>query len=292
MTTAHDLTVALGVLCPGRPHDLANLLESARSHSFNEVVVIDMASTPPLGRHPAATTWFRSDRNLGCPGGRNQLTKLATCDIVYFVDDDAVLIGDVDQAALLRSFFADHPDVATVAGLIRRANGHVARHEFPFPGEPGDLLRPRRAGYMVGASAAVRRTALEEVGGYDPSFFLLMEEMDLATRLHQKGWVIWYLPDISVEHRPPARSRPNSAATTERRMRNRLVYCRRSLPWPIAVVHAAIWMLIIGRDALRERTLRAWWAGWVSGLRDPVTRDTLSWPQAITLHRLGGRVWW
>lgn len=284
-------STALCIVCHDRPKELRDLLDSAAGHSFDEIIVADMASSPPLQPQQSATTWFRVETNEGCPAGRNRLAEVSTSDVVMFVDDDAVLTGTSDHAAILRRFFVDHPTAAAATGLIRRADGHVERHEFPFPGEATNVLHSRRAGCVLGGCTAFRRIAFMEARGYDSSFFYSMEELDLSTRLHQAGWELWYLPDLSIEHRPSTSGRVADDRVITMGLRNRLVYCRRSLPWPAAVVHGVIWSLIIGRDACRLRTPDAWFTGVRSGTRDPVHRHPLSMHQAMELHRLGGRVW-
>jgi GT2 family glycosyltransferase len=45
-----------------------------------------------------------------------------------------------------------------------------------------------------------RRTALEEIGGFDPGFFLYCEDMDLCARLSAAGHRIRFEPAASVHH--------------------------------------------------------------------------------------------
>ena len=283
--------MALCVLCHDRPAQLRDLLDSARGHSFDEIVVVDMASDPTLEVQPDATMWTRRESNLGCPAGRNELMSLSSADVALFVDDDAVLMGTGDYAEILRDFFDAMPNVGAVAGLIRRGDGHIERHEFPFPGKPARIMKARRAGCVVGACTAFRRCAFEEANGFDSTFFYSTEELDICTRLHQSGWDIWFLPDLLIEHRPAEQGRVPATHLLTFRLRNRIIYCRRSLPWPAAVVHGLIWTGIIGRDAFRTHAIKGWKDGRAEGIRTPVLRQPLSRSEARELHRLGGRVW-
>jgi GT2 family glycosyltransferase len=43
-------------------------------------------------------------------------------------------------------------------------------------------------GWFTAACALVRRRAWEEVGGFDPEFFLYFEDADLGLRLRRAGW--------------------------------------------------------------------------------------------------------
>ncbi len=53
---------------------------------------------------------------------------------------------------------------------------------------------------VSGAALALRRTAFDQVGGMDESFFLFFEELDLCRRVKAAGWKVMYLPDAKVKH--------------------------------------------------------------------------------------------
>ncbi len=52
----------------------------------------------------------------------------------------------------------------------------------------------------MGAAFLVRRSAFDQVGGFDEGFFFYAEESDLVARLRQAGWRILYEPSASVVH--------------------------------------------------------------------------------------------
>ena len=53
---------------------------------------------------------------------------------------------------------------------------------------------------LSGALLAIRREAFAEVGGFDPSFRLYFEEIDLALRLRKRGWRILHVPGSVCRH--------------------------------------------------------------------------------------------
>ena len=61
-------------------------------------------------------------------------------------------------------------------------------------------LEPAEVDWVPGAYAMARADALDAAGAFDPRFFLYYEEVDLCLRIKQKGYSIWYWPDISVIH--------------------------------------------------------------------------------------------
>lgn len=66
----------------------------------------------------------------------------------------------------------------------------------------------RHVDWAVGAFLLVRRDALEQAGGFGAQTELYAEDLDLAWRLRQAGWRIWYEPAAHVLH-------DESAATTK-----------------------------------------------------------------------------
>ena len=53
---------------------------------------------------------------------------------------------------------------------------------------------------MSGAAMLIRRSALEQVGGFDETFGLYGEELDLCTRLRNTGWKVLATPELEVMH--------------------------------------------------------------------------------------------
>ena len=45
-----------------------------------------------------------------------------------------------------------------------------------------------------------RRDALEQLGGFDESYFMYAEDMDLCWRAHQAGWGVGFAGAASVTH--------------------------------------------------------------------------------------------
>ena len=46
----------------------------------------------------------------------------------------------------------------------------------------------------------VRRTAFDAVGGFDPAYFMYVEDVDLCWRLWRAGWSVGYEPGGLVTH--------------------------------------------------------------------------------------------
>ena len=62
---------------------------------------------------------------------------------------------------------------------------------------PSDV---RDVDWVSGACFLVRRTAFELVGGFDESYFMYAEDVDLCWRLGRAGWRVTYAPTAEVTH--------------------------------------------------------------------------------------------
>lgn len=113
---------------------------------------------------------------------------------------------------------------------------------------------------FCGGAAALRRTALESVGGFDPGLFLYYEDTDLSWRLRAHGWDVRYVGDAVARHRHASSSGTASPAFRYYNTRNSLIVVTRHGPWPMVCRSHA-------------RQLAGWLrAGTGSGWRDDLTR--------------------
>ena len=54
--------------------------------------------------------------------------------------------------------------------------------------------------WVSGAFFVARRDAWEQLGGFDESYFMYAEDMDLCWRAGRAGWGVAYVPDAVVTH--------------------------------------------------------------------------------------------
>ena len=86
------------------------------------------------------------------------------------------------------------------------------------PGAAGDAAVVP-VDWVSGCAVALRRSALEAVGGFDPGYPLFVEDVDLCDRLAAAGWRVGLAPGIEVVHRV-------GGATASRPLRSRLAHAR------------------------------------------------------------------
>ena len=171
---------------------------------------------------------MRPGRNLGFGAGVNRgLAALAgespAPEWVLVSNPD--LVVHPGALSTLRSVLESHPAWALVGPRIFTDTGDVypsvrnfpsladaAGHallalfnpENPFtrrynPGAPvGDVVT--EAGWVSGSCFLARRSALEELGGFDEAYFMYNEDMDLCWRAHSAGWGVGFAGAAAVTH--------------------------------------------------------------------------------------------
>lgn len=159
---------------------------------------------------------IRNPVNSGFGAGCNLGAGRAGAEWILFLNPDASM--EPGSLAGMLAYGSRYPDVAVVASDVRGPSGRPEPVRRRFPrwwrafAEPGVAARwdewyYRRLGRdggpvdWVSASAIlVRREAFEAVGGFDESFFLYAEEIDLCARLRRAGYSTHWAPGFPSTH--------------------------------------------------------------------------------------------
>lgn len=109
---------------------------------------------------------------------------------------------------------------------------------------------------FCGASVIIKKNCYEEVGGFDQSFFLYYEDVDLSLRLRSKGWKIVYEPKSIVYHIHAGSSIEGSNMFLYNVEKNRLVFILKQLPLRVFLIEVSVYILLWVVTFLR---MIKWW---------------------------------
>ena len=201
----------LTVVVPTR--DRPALLEACLSalaadlRTGDQLVVVDSASTDRRVAAVAAghAAEFVREDVPGASRARNAGIRAAVHDVVAFIDDD-VRVRPGWAAAIARPFARD--GVAFVTGRLTVPAGQQdVQRPIAVKDDSAGTVLDRSSPAPLGASAnlAVRRSALDAVGGFDERLgggarFGAAEDLDLFDRLLAAGMTGWYEPEAWAEH--------------------------------------------------------------------------------------------
>lgn len=251
----------------------------------SEILVVDNGShegAPAAVRaaHPRARL-LEFAENRGFAAAANAGIEATGGEWILLLNNDATL--DPGAVIELLAAAADRPRVGALAAQMRfAADGRINSAGFgvdklgvPFERHIGRLPEeaeqlPTTVFGASGGAALVRRTMAEEVGGFDASFYLYFEDVDLAWRARMRGWECLYVPAAVAYHHHSSTSRHGSPFKHFHVGRNRVRMLAKNMPTRDLVIYApamlAYDLAYCAFAALTDRTLQPL-RGRVAGLR-------------------------
>jgi N-acetylglucosaminyl-diphospho-decaprenol L-rhamnosyltransferase len=274
------------------------------------VVVVDNASTDDSAAMVReAFPWVDVCANQANPGyGAAANQGLAACEAPYvlLLNSDTRLQPETLKA--LEQYLDANPRAAIVGPRLLNPDGTLQPSCYPFPTPLHVFLqesglghwlaalpflrgrylrawphaRSRVVPWVLGAALGLRREALRAVRGFDPSFFMYAEEVDLAYRLSKAGWQTHFTPSTSIIH-------IGGASTRQQRTRMMVQYFislqhfyrQHFAPWRLStllVIMKAIALARFVRDTIRLRFTTE------ASTRDELRESIGAW-QRFLLHR-------
>ena len=131
------------------------------------------------------------------PGAVSSLVAALDAEPAWAIVGPRILTPDGATYPSVRAF----PSMIDAAGhallAIFKPDNRFSRRYRPMDGGGGGK---GEADWVSGACFLARRSALEELGGFDESYFMFAEDMDLCWRAKQAGWIVGVQPAAVVTH--------------------------------------------------------------------------------------------
>lgn len=194
---------------------LAETIESVLAQTYPqiEIIFIDDGSTDDsldiAQRYPITVL---AQQNQGVSAARNNAAQYARGEYILFLDSDDLLYPDSLEALKAR-LETEGPTAGFAYGQLQ----YFGEKESIFTSQAFDPKALSRENYIQ-TSALIRRTAFNEVGGFDRGFDL-REDWELFIRLWHAGWKGAYLPRPVIKYR---KHRPKAQVRAQGKFRKRL----------------------------------------------------------------------
>ena len=253
--------------------------------SDGEIVVIDNrsddASATIACRHSQVRLHVNEERR-GFAANANYGMALSDSRYTLLLNPDTeVLPGALEE---LLGFMDEHPQVGLCGAQLLFPDGRVqpSPRRFPTLGTviarrtplrvflrssrlnqrhlmlDTDHSQPLEVDWLLGACLFARREAVEDVGPLDEGFFLYVEDIDWARRMHRAGWKVCYVPAARIIHHHLAISDKRLFSSQTRlhvcsMVRYARKYLLSSIPWvSISGNEMRVWTLTKEQDSFNR----------------------------------------
>jgi GT2 family glycosyltransferase len=205
-----------------------NSIADAAPTCVKEVIVVDNASDDGSAELVEQSfpqhKLIRAGANLGFARANNLAMAQATGKWFALVNSDALVHPGCLEALVLH--LESHPRVGLVGPRVIGGDGKLQRTCRKLPGAWNTLCRalsldrllpysnvfggyevpasmherPHQAQVLSGCFCVARRSAVEDVGGLDDSYFFYGEDIDWCKRFADAGWALAFLPQATATH--------------------------------------------------------------------------------------------
>lgn len=240
-----------------------------------EVVIVDNHSP----RHPLVkrlrrwpgVSLRRWSHNRGFARAVNEGCRLSRGDWLLLLNPDMTVEPDfLDRLLVVADQLVESEPRAGIVGFrLQHSDGSRQLSTGSFPTLLRTLFglawpRARRkyssvkyptrcqVPWVTGCCLLVRRACWQELQGLDEEFFLYYEDVDLCRRARERGWSVWYEPQLSAMHHHPLHLRPVPSALRLVTRHSLLTYAAKHWPaWQVPLLAGIVRL---------EAGLRRWWA--------------------------------
>ena len=221
-------TIAVCIINYNTTDLLRECLHSVLVQNPDEIVVVDNASTD--GSVEMMRVDFPSvalivlQKNIGFGAASNRGIERCSSEQILLLNADTRMKSGSLQA--LREYLEDQPEAAILGPRLLNPDGTLQTSCFHFPTPLHIFLyvsglyrwiprlpilkqrtlqkitneSARPVPWVLGAALAFRRETFEQSGGFDESFFMYFEEVDLCYRLFLQGKQIHFVPAAEIFH--------------------------------------------------------------------------------------------
>ena len=241
---------------------ISSVYEKTKDIDF-ELIVVDNASTD--GSTETIESQFpnvkliKSNENLGFGRANNKGVEVAKGRNIFFLNPDTILQNNATK--ILSEYLDNNEKVGACGGnLLHDDLTPAPSLKMILPSirwELNDLTsnyllkilygkyyyyntstKPKNVGYICGADLMVKKSVIEEVGAFDPDFFMYYEETDLCRRIHKARYKVMSVPSARIIHLE-GKSLSSSESKIKMLSESRIIYLKKAYkPYKVRLINA------------------------------------------------------
>lgn len=182
-----------------------------------EILVVDNASTDNtvelLKKQQKKITLpmelFTERENLGYAAGNNLAADHANGKYLFIINPDTTVTPNfleplIDKAEADSTisvcqpmvYLTKQPDIINLSGKITHFLGFDWIRDF-------EKKKVRKSGNIAsfsGSGVLIKKDVFQQLGGFDPHYFMYYEDTDLSWRMRLMGYKLWYEPNSILYH--------------------------------------------------------------------------------------------
>lgn len=203
---------------------IQSVFEKSSGFSFEIIVVDNSSQENPeqalLKSFDNKVTFLRLSENIGFGRANNEGIKIAKGRNIFLLNTDTYLLNNAIY--ILMNYIDTHPDVGSCGGNLYTADLQptYSYHKVPYGICSYELSvltlglsrkfihhafynisdKPLCVSNVSGANMMIRHKVLDEVGVFDPIFFMYCEESELSWRIRKAGYKNVNVPQARIVH--------------------------------------------------------------------------------------------
>ncbi len=270
----------ISILIPTRDNqeDLVDCLKSVKALDYDlghiEVIIWDNNSSLEGKEHikefladvsnerKIRVEFIENKDNYGVYTSRDELLKRITpaAEFVLSIDDDVILPPPLFKETLPpfeteksigivgpRIVYDDAPsETAHGAGFVNMWLGQYSTR---------DAREPLECDYVIGCCMLIKKSVIDEIGGFDRDYYTSHGEVDFCLRAKKKGYKVLYHPGSIVRHRVD-RGGTKTPERTYYVYRNKLFVIKKNAPLPQRWISLGLYSLFWLPKAIIDSIIR------------------------------------
>lgn len=187
---------------------IANLINCCNLQSMNknefELILVNNSQNNLLNeivdeiQHEFKILVVQSKENIGFGRANNLGANHASGEYLLLINPD-ITIDNPEYLNELYEFSKNNPQHGIVSTKVLDMNGITSGPFFEYAYNVKYDL-PGKIASVIGALMFISSKIFQEVGGFDPDFFLYDEESDLCLRIRRLNYSIHQIDSLSVVH--------------------------------------------------------------------------------------------
>ena len=203
-------------------HYLKECLDSLRQKlnevSF-EIIIIDNNSKDEscsfIKQNFPEVVLIESKINYGFGKGNNKAVQFAQGDYLLLINNDTIVL---DQLQPILETLKSDTSIGVVGINMRNANQEYISAAGVLPSyksmfqfkklldlgtefQQGNFTKNQyQVGWLVGSFLLLSKKVYQEIDGFDPNYFMYVEDVDFCKKISDKGYKVLFLPKFSYIH--------------------------------------------------------------------------------------------